>query len=73
MKRVILKSTFIVVLLLGLANIADYIYASTSTNAATSNLSMQATILPSMTVVIDDTNPTLNITPSSTGTFDSTR
>ena len=72
MKRVILKSTFIVVLLLGLANIADYIYASTSTNAATSNLSMQATILPSMTVVIDDTNPTLNITPSSTGTFDST-
>ena len=72
MKRVILKSTFIVVLLLGLANIADYIYASTSTNATTSNLSMQATILPSMTVVIDDTNPTLNITPSSTGTFDST-
>ena len=72
MKRVILKPTFIVVLLLGLANIADYIYASVSTNAATSNLSMQATILPSMTVVIDDTNPTLNITPSSTGTFDST-
>ncbi len=72
MKRVILKSCSVVLLLLGLANIADYIYASAATNATTSNLSMQATILPSMTVVIDDTNPTLNITPSSTGTFDST-
>lgn len=71
MRKVIQKSIVFILVAVALANLADYIYASALTSAATSSLSMFATITPSMTVVIDDTNPTLNIIPSSNGTFDS--
>ena len=63
------KSLFIVAMAIGLLNIIDYIYASTSVDAATSGITASATINPSSTLTISSTNASLDIVPSASGTF----
>lgn len=67
--RVIVKAVAVLVAIVGVLNIIDYIYAATSANAATSGLSMSATITPSSTVSISTNNVSLDIVPSANGTF----
>ena len=70
-KRVVFTSVAITIATVGVLNIIDSIYASTSANAATSGLSMSATITPSSTVTIGANAVNLDIVPSTSGTFKS--
>ena len=65
--------TWGIVVMTGLAGLAGgCVYFVERAKAATSTLSMAATIEPSMTVTVSDATKTLNIEPSSSGTFGST-
>ena len=70
--RVIYKVIIGAVTLVGIANIADCIYAGGFVNAATdgsSNFTPSVVINPSATISISNGTPSLSVTPGKNGTF----
>ena len=70
--RVVLRVAVVVAAIIGLLNLANGIYAGAAVDAATSGLTMAATIEPSMTLTLSDSSKILNIIPTSSGSFNST-
>lgn len=67
--RVVSKTIAALVAVVGILNTIDYIYAGVLASAATSGLTMSATISDSVTVELSNSAFTLSPTPTSGGTF----
>lgn len=70
--RVVSKTIAALVAVVGILNTIDYIYAGVLASAATSNLTMSATISDSVTVELSGSAFTLSPTPTSSGTWATT-
>ena len=69
LNRAVLLGVFALAVVIGVVNILNNVYVVNIANATTAVIDMAATIQPSMTVMVSDSSKSINITPSSAGTF----